>query len=65
MFRTNVLLFRAMSGFSTNPWAFNNTPGFTVHAATRVAHDLCLEAAKGTAIVGCKILSDKNMAQRV
>lgn len=57
--------FRGYVGIPTKPGASNHTPKFTAHARTRVAHDVCLEAAKGMAIVGWKILSDQNTAEQV
>ena len=54
-------------GFSipTGKGEFNHTPGFTAAAATPEAFRATLEAAKGMAMVGLKILQDNEFAAKV
>ncbi|KAF2104915.1 hypothetical protein NA57DRAFT_71116 [Rhizodiscina lignyota] len=54
-------------GFSipTGKGDFNHTPGFATASGTEEAFQATLEAAKGMAIVGLKVLQDDDFATRV
>lgn len=47
------------------PGAYNHTKGFTACAGTAEAHDLAMQAGKGMAIAGWRILSDETVASEV
>ncbi|KKK25669.1 hypothetical protein ARAM_003711 [Aspergillus rambellii] len=57
--------FHGYVGIQAAPGATNHTPGFTAAAEKEEAHTLCLESAKGMAIVGWQILADENIAKQV
>lgn len=57
--------FHAYVGIPTEPGSGNHTPSFTASAGTDEAHKLCVEAAKGMAVVGWSVLSDDAVAARV
>ncbi|PYI07541.1 hypothetical protein BO78DRAFT_469151 [Aspergillus sclerotiicarbonarius CBS 121057] len=57
--------FQAYVAIPAEPGCKNHTPGFTAVAGTREAHDLCIAAAKGMALVGWKVLADDNVALKV
>ncbi len=43
----------------------NHTPGFAAAAGTKEAHELCLAASKGMAVVGWNVLADDDFAAKV
>lgn len=52
-------------GIPAEPGCNNHTAGFTAVAGTKEAHRLCLEAAKGMAVAGWKILAEDQIAAAV
>ncbi|KAJ0413378.1 hypothetical protein BJY00DRAFT_322054 [Aspergillus carlsbadensis] len=57
--------FQAYVAIPAEPGCKNHTPGFTAAAGTRQAHDLCIAASKGMALVGWQVLADDAIATRV
>ncbi|KAL3449853.1 hypothetical protein BJX65DRAFT_316609 [Aspergillus insuetus] len=57
--------FQAYVVIPAEPGCKNHTAGFTAAASTREAHDLCIAAAKGMALVAWKVLADDESATRV
>ncbi|OBT75128.1 hypothetical protein VF21_05475 [Pseudogymnoascus sp. 05NY08] len=57
--------FQGYVGIPADPGSYNRTAGFTAAAGAEIAHKLCLEPAKGMAIVGWQILSDESVATQV
>ncbi|KAL4777919.1 hypothetical protein BJX76DRAFT_344624 [Aspergillus varians] len=57
--------FQAYVAIPAEPGCKNHTPGFTAVAATKEAHELCVNAAKGMALVGWKVLADEATAVQI
>ncbi|KFZ25238.1 hypothetical protein V502_00289 [Pseudogymnoascus sp. VKM F-4520 (FW-2644)] len=57
--------FQGYVGIPADPGSYNHTAGFTAAAGAEIAHKLCLEPAKGMAVVGWQILSDESVATQV
>lgn len=57
--------FQGYVGIPADPGSYNHTVGFTTAAGADIAHKLCLEPAKGMAVVGWQILSDDSVANQV
>lgn len=49
----------------TKPGSGNHTRGFTKAAATPEAHKATLASAKGIAVAGWRVLTDKDFADKV
>lgn len=60
-----VPAFHGGFGIETVPGAFNHTPGFAKASEMEDAFKRTLEAAKGMALVGIRVLEDEQFAERV